>query len=72
MQPGKVYITGKFNFAENNFRRESSEMMINPVKPVSDRLSREDQRIIPGRDYEIVQEFRLQKMDYLLIVPVKY
>lgn len=67
MQPGKVLITEKFILAEYHFRKETSEMMINPVKPVSDRLSREDQRIIPGRDYEIISELTLQKRNYLLI-----
>jgi len=72
MQPGMIHITEKFILADYHFRKETSEQMINPVKPVSDRFRREDQRIIPGRDYEIVQEFRLQKRDYLLIVPVTY
>jgi hypothetical protein len=72
LEPGKLYIAEKIILEEYSFRKEINKLMINPLKLVSEPFTGDDRRIIPGRDYAIIRELRLQKRDYLLVVPVTY
>ncbi len=42
--------------------------MVNPLKPVSNHFSGDDQPGLAGYDYTTLLEFRLQKSNYLLIL----
>jgi hypothetical protein len=67
--PGRIYSVEKIILEDYSFRREINTLMVNPVRPVSVAFSGDTQRILPGLDYDILREFRLQKRNYLLIFP---
>jgi len=68
VEPGKHLIAEKFFFEAYNYRREINSFMVNPLKPVSNHFSGDDQPGLAGYDYTTLLEFRLQKSNYLLIL----
>lgn len=71
IEPGKFYITDKTLLKNYSYRRETSSLESNPLRPFSDPFSGDDQDILSGYDYKAYLDFRLQKREYLLLLPTR-
>lgn len=69
--PGEFYIAEKFLLREYTARRENGAMAMNPLHPVSDPFSGDDQAALSGFRYKKILEFDLQHHSYLLLMPVR-
>ena len=69
VKPGRFYILEKNMLGNYTFYREFNTLEINPLRPYSDPFRGDDQVILSGYSFKTYLEFRLQKSNYLLIVP---
>jgi 4-amino-4-deoxy-L-arabinose transferase-like glycosyltransferase len=68
--PGEFLIVEKILLRDYSVRRETGKLSINPVQPISDPFSGDDQEKLSGYTYHTYKEFQLQKRAYLLLKPV--
>jgi 4-amino-4-deoxy-L-arabinose transferase-like glycosyltransferase len=68
-RPGQFHIAEEIILQKYAFYRETDASGMNPLKPQSDLFSGDDQEILSGYSYKTYLEFRLQKRNYLLLVP---
>jgi hypothetical protein len=67
--PGKYHIVQEIILLDYKFCREFNSLESNPRHPFSDPYSRDDQITLEGYHYETSLAFKLQKRNYLLLVP---
>jgi 4-amino-4-deoxy-L-arabinose transferase-like glycosyltransferase len=65
--PGEFLIMEKIMLRDYSFRREQSDMAINPFHPFSDPFSEDNQEKLSGYSYMVFLEFQLQGRAYLLL-----
>ena len=70
VRPGAYHIVQIGLLEHYKYCREIGEMTDNPMKPVSDPFSVDNEDIFSGYDFKIIHEFYLQKKKYLLLIPV--
>jgi hypothetical protein len=69
IKPGQFHIVEKHILEGYTVCREINTLLINPLRPFSDHFSGDDKKPLSGYDYETHLEFRLQKRNFLLLVP---
>jgi hypothetical protein len=67
--PNEYLISEKILLRDYSVRRETGGMAKNPLRPVSDPFSGDDQEILSGYSYKTILEFELQRRVYLLLFP---
>lgn len=70
VMPGYYHVVQKILLTEYQVRRDIGVLMENPLKPVADPFSGDDEALFSGFKYSIVKEFDLQKRKYLLVLPL--
>lgn len=69
VKPGQFYILSKSILHDYSFYRETNTLTLNPLKPKSDPYSRDNIKPLSLYPFKTMLEFRLQKKNYLLILP---
>jgi 4-amino-4-deoxy-L-arabinose transferase-like glycosyltransferase len=69
VERGRYYIVEKILLDEYSIYNEFSRFNINPLKPLTDRLSNIDNSSQSRSDFTTILEFKLQKRNYLVIRP---
>jgi 4-amino-4-deoxy-L-arabinose transferase-like glycosyltransferase len=70
VRPGQFHIAEKNILRGYSFYREINPLYSNPLRPFSDPFSGDDKLKLSGYSYKTYLEFELQKIKYLLLLPV--
>jgi len=69
-RPGQFHIVEKIILRDYSYYRDENRPGLNPLHPLSDLFSGDDYETLSGYSYITYLEFKLQKREYLLLVPI--